>query len=73
VTALRGNRTLVDMANWGQRLRHAYLIVYYLLIGAAAATAWRSGLVDALPSTWSAALVIGAMIVGALFAWASRR
>jgi hypothetical protein len=61
------------MANWGQRLRRAYLIVYYLLISAAVATAWRSGLVDHFPWTWSAALVTGAVVVGALFAWASRR
>jgi uncharacterized integral membrane protein len=61
------------MTNWGQRLRRGYLIVYYLLIVAAAATVWRSTLVDHLPWTWSAALVIGAIIVGALFGWASRR
>jgi hypothetical protein len=61
------------MTNWGQRLRRGYLIVYYLLIVAAAATVWRSRLVDHLPWTWSAALVIGAIVVGALFGWASRR
>ena len=55
-----------------QRALIVYLVVYYLLVAAAVATLWRSGVVSHLPRGWTYSLIALALALGALL-WVTSR
>jgi hypothetical protein len=57
-------------------VRHAlivYLVVYYLLVAAAVATLWRSGLINHFHRGWTYSLIAAALALGALLWITSRK
>ena len=68
-------RSAFDGLQYSDGLRAAlkiYLIVYFTLVAGAAATLWRSGLIEHLPRGWTLLTIVGALALGVLLAALSR-
>jgi len=50
-----------------------YLLVYFALVGAAAAALWQGGVLSRLPAEWVAVALAAAVGLGALLALVSLR
>jgi hypothetical protein len=50
-----------------------YLIVYFALVGAAAAALWQGGVLARLPFEWVALAFLAALALGGLLAFVSLR
>lgn len=50
-----------------------YLCAYLLVVGGAAVTLWRSGLIEHLHRGWTLAVLGGALLLGLLLALLSKR
>jgi hypothetical protein len=55
-----------------RRVLIIYLVVYYLLLGGAVLTVWRSGLIEHLDLTWTFLAITFSVALGGLLALLSR-
>jgi hypothetical protein len=55
-----------------RHILNVYLVLYFLVIATAAATLWRSGLIEHLDRGWMLAVIAGAVMLGVLLRLLSR-